>query len=138
MATQTPGSKLTITDLPTVLNEVIDITEKWQDIGIQLRLKDKCLVEIQRKDSDSRSKLRDMMRLWLKSGKACWDELIRALRTKSVNEHQLSDKLNCRKRELQLSKESESLINRYRSTCSAFMYLHCTIEVLHGSKNVTS
>ena len=114
MATRTPGSKLTITDLPTVLNEVIDITEKWQDIGIQLRLKDKCLVDIQGRDSDSRSKFRDMMRLWLTSDKACWDDLIGALRTKSVNEHQLSDQLKsqyCRKRELQLSKESESLIN---------------------------
>ena len=82
--------------LAAVLNELVPIEDKWQDIGIQLSLKDEILLEIERKPTNTRSQLREMIRHWLDTSKASWTDLVSALSTRLVSEETIAGVLSSR------------------------------------------
>ena len=79
------------------MNELATIAHKWFDIGIQLGIGYHILkgFEQQYKDSPSRC-LSEMLHCWLNgNGKCCvkWEAIIEALRSASVNETGLAEKI---------------------------------------------
>lgn len=78
------------------MNELIPITTKWYDIGIQLDLtpEELDMINLEHKDS-LQAKLRSLLIWWLNrvTPQPSWQALIAALRTSAVNEQGLANKL---------------------------------------------
>ena len=67
------------------VQEALHGTEsKWMPIGIQLRIPNAKLTKIEHQYSNLEDCNRQMQITWLKTGKATWKDLVKALRTKSV------------------------------------------------------
>ena len=89
-------SKLNVNDLHVVLEEVHDAHSQWQGIGLQLRLASPVLEGIEQQYSKTEDRLREILKQWLKQATPvpCWDALVEALKTKTVNEPKLAKQLS--------------------------------------------
>ena len=67
---------------------------KWRAIGIQLRIPGAKLEKIEHDQYASiEDRNRQMQIDWLRTGKATWKDLVKALRTKSVGLHKVADSI---------------------------------------------
>ena len=95
------NSYLRINDLKDVHEELIDVSSKWYNIGLQLNLQPGVLDHI-KEHKDANSCLREMLKHWLKGvhPSPTWKLLIKALKSRSVSEADLAKRLKrkyCRK-----------------------------------------
>ena len=85
--------KLTTNDLVVLLEELYGIQKKWYEIGLQLKVSTESLESIDQDKNDPSTSLRRILMLWLKSEKATWSDLCKALSNCTVNEMELAEKL---------------------------------------------
>ena len=93
-----PGNKLTLDDLGQMLEEVVDMSAQWYQLGLQLKVKVGRLESIQVQFSDPNRQLLEMLKTWLTtsdntSDNTTWRALIDALRSQSVGASQLAGEL---------------------------------------------
>lgn len=86
------GMALTIEDLKHVKEFLYSIRWKWQDLGIELEVDDDNELQaiLHKYRDDHGCSLRDLLRLWLNSGKATVGLLKGALKSKAINEPKLA------------------------------------------------
>ena len=60
-----PGKKLTLDDLGCVLEEVVDVSAQWYQLGLQLEVKIGRLESVQAQFSDPERQLLEMLKTWL-------------------------------------------------------------------------
>ena len=85
---------MTSDDLSHVLEEVVDISARWYQLGLQLGVKPGTLDRIRAQFSDPRDQLLEMLKTWLESDVNCsWKTLVEALRSRSVETRQLAEVL---------------------------------------------
>ena len=78
-------NKLTVDDLGHVLEEVIDVSAQWYQLGLQLKVRAGTLDRIRAQFTDPRDQLLEMLKTWLSSGdNPSWNILTEALRSQSV------------------------------------------------------
>ena len=78
-------------DLVCVLEEILDVSADWYDLGLQLKVGIGTLKSIRTEFSAPKHQLREMLNAWLATGdNPCWKTLIDALRSKMVGENQLA------------------------------------------------
>ena len=82
---------LGLNDLPTVLDELYDIRDKWYNLGLRLNVSTEKLESLTSHDQDSC--FRQVLVNWLKSGKATWLALCQALSHRTVGQEELARKL---------------------------------------------
>ena len=82
---------LGVNDLVTVLDELYDVRARWYDIGLRLNVPAETLEKI--KAPDDNSCLRQVLIIWLRSGKATWTNLCQALRHRTIEQRKLADSL---------------------------------------------
>ena len=81
-------------DLVCVLEEILDVSADWYDLGLQLKVRIGTLKSIRTEFSAPKHQLREMLNAWLTTGdNPCWKTLIDALRSKMVGANQLADTL---------------------------------------------
>ena len=80
---------LGLNDLPTVLDELYDIRDKWYNVGLRLDVPTEKLESILI-SHDRDNCFRQVLVLWLKSGKATWLGLCQALRHRTVGRVKLA------------------------------------------------
>ena len=87
--------KLTTADIKTILEELAtEASSKWYHIGIQLDVPPDELNSMrQQNGSDDKAKLCSVLLPWLKSGKATWEALCAALKSGTVGDRSLAEKL---------------------------------------------
>ena len=89
-----PGNKLTLDDLGCVLEEVLDVSAQWYQLGLQLKVKTGTLDRFRAQFSDPRDQLMEMLKTWLTtSDNTTWKTLTDALRSRSVGASQLAGEL---------------------------------------------
>ena len=89
--------KLTPDDLGKVLDEILDISARWYELGLQLQLKTGTLDSIQVQFSDPKRQLLEMLKTWLNtSDNTTWKTLTVALRSQSVGASQLAGVLEAK------------------------------------------
>ena len=73
-------------DLGQVIEELHDVSLKWYNIGLQLKVSNTCLEKIKREEIGSSDKLLEMSKAWLKKvkPKPTWAALVKALKSRSV------------------------------------------------------
>ena len=97
------SSYLGIDDLKDVQEELIDVSNKWYNIGLQLNLQPGDLDNIKLTEHvDVRSCLCEMLKSWLKRvhPSPTWQLLVKALSSRSVSEADLAKRMKekyCRK-----------------------------------------
>ena len=85
------GNKLTPDDLGYVLEEVLDVSPQWYNLGLQLKLRSGTLDMIRTRFSDPKDQLLEMLKTWLTTNdNPCWRTLTDALRSQSVRATQLA------------------------------------------------
>ena len=84
---------LGVNDLTQVLDELYDVRTKWYDIGLRLNVPAKELEEIKFDAPDDNTCLRQVLIIWLRSGKATWLDLCQALRHRTIDQGNLADAL---------------------------------------------
>ena len=82
---------LGVNDLVKVLDELYDVRDKWYDIGLRLNVPAETLEKI--KAPDDNSCLRQVLIIWLRSGKATWIDLCQVLRHRTIDQEKLADSL---------------------------------------------
>ena len=89
-----PGNKLTPDDLGQLLEEVVDVSAQWYQLGLQLKVKIGRLESIQAQFSDPERQLLEMLKTWLTtSDNTTWKTLTDALGSRSVGASQLAGEL---------------------------------------------
>ena len=62
------------------MDELKDVTD-WQNLGLQLKIRQSVLEEVEINNHDVNKRKRSMLIRWLKSNtKAAWDDIVSALR----------------------------------------------------------
>ena len=91
----TGTTKLNVTDLSAVLEDVHDAHGNWYGIGLRLGLEQTVLQGIKKEYSNTKEMLCEMLGEWLKqvTPVPTWVALIEALRSKTVNEPSLAKQL---------------------------------------------
>ena len=85
---------LGIDDLKVLQEELVDVSSKWYNIGLQLNLQPGDLDNIKLTEHvDVRSCLCEMLKLWLKRGHPTWQLLVEGLNSRSVSEMELAKQL---------------------------------------------
>ena len=88
------GNKLTSDDLGCVLEEVLDVSAQWYQLGLQLKVKTGTLDRFRAQFSDPKDLLMMMLKTWLTtSDNTTWKTLTDALRCRSVGASQLAGEL---------------------------------------------
>ena len=80
-------------DLRLLLQELLDVCNRWYQLGLELNLKSETLSRIHdyARFPDSRDRLLEMLKTWLTtSDKPSWKTVTDALRSKSVEAYQLA------------------------------------------------
>ena len=78
-------------DLVCVLEEILDVSADWYDLGLQLKVRIGTLKSIRTDFSASKHQLREMLNAWLTTGdNPSWKTLIDALRSRMVGASQLA------------------------------------------------
>jgi hypothetical protein len=88
------AAHLTLENLRNVKNRIWEARSKWQDIGIELKLKQTDLEVISKKNgSDTDACFTEMLSIWLKQTKPrpTWSRMIRALKSRSIGFQQLAE-----------------------------------------------
>ena len=76
------------------MEEVLDVTAEWYQLGLQLKLKTRRLDSIQAQIPDPKRQLLEMLKVWLTtSDNTSWKILTDALRSRSVGANQLAEHL---------------------------------------------
>ena len=89
--------KLTPNDLGEVLEEIVDISTKWYQLGLQLKVKIGRLESIRVQSSDPEYQLLEMLKTWLTtSDNTTWKVLTDALRSQSVGASHLAGVLEAK------------------------------------------
>ena len=88
-------SKLDVSDLSAVLEDIHDAHDKWYGIGLRLGLTQTVLKGLEQEYQKTEEMLREMLGHWLKqvTPAPTWDALFQALRSKTVNEPSLAEQL---------------------------------------------
>ena len=85
------GNKLTQDDLGCVLEEILDESSQWYDLGLQLKVRIGRLDSIRTEFNIPQDQLREMLKAWLTTGDSpSWKILIAALRSRMVGASQLA------------------------------------------------
>ena len=85
------GNKLTVDDLGYVLEEVIDVSAQWYQLGLQLKVRTGTLDKIRAQFTDPGDQLLEMLKTWLNTGdNPSWNVLTEALRSRSVAKSMLA------------------------------------------------
>ena len=80
-----------------MLDEILDISARWYELGLQLQLKTGTLDSIQVQFSDPKRQLLEMLKTWLNtSDNTTWKTLTVALRSQSVGASQLAGVLEAK------------------------------------------
>ena len=88
---------MTPNDLGEVLEEILDISAQWYQLGLQLKLKTGTLDSIQTQFSDPKRQLLEMLKTWLTTSEnTSWKALTDALRSRSVGASQLAGVLEAK------------------------------------------
>ena len=88
------GKRLNSDDLGRVLEELMDISAQWYNLGLQLQVRAGQLNKISEQFSDPSHQLREMLKDWLdNSDNTSWKTLTSALRSRSVGARQLAGTL---------------------------------------------
>ena len=86
-----------INDLHEVLTGVVDVNEKWIELGLALGLKQSTLKKIKTDNRTSSGACkREMMEEWLNRTDECtpsWAELIKALKARTVGHTRIADEI---------------------------------------------
>ena len=92
------ASHLGIHHLKDVQEELIGVSHKWYDIGLQLNLPVGTLQKIREQYSDPKTCLREMLSSWLVTIKPypTWRTLVQVLKRRAVEEHSLADELKAK------------------------------------------
>ena len=102
------GSILTSDDLHLLLEELVNIHERWYNLGLQLKVMPGTLDRIRTQFPDLRRQLWEMLKAWLTtSDHTSWKALTDAVRSRSVNESRTADYLEskyCPMKEMDESK----------------------------------
>ena len=86
-----PGNKLIVDDLVCVMEEILDVSADWYDLGLQLKVRVGTLESIRVEFSAPRHQLRETLKVWLTTGdNPNWKTLIDALRSRMVGASQLA------------------------------------------------
>ena len=90
-----PVTSLGPDDLNDVRRELLDVSKKWYDIGLELRLQPGDLENIECQNQDIRICLRKMLLHWLKKvdPPPTWERLACALESRTVGEPRLAEQL---------------------------------------------
>ena len=89
--------KLTPNDLGEVLEEILDISAWWYQLGLRLKVKIGTLDSIQVQFPDPKRQLLEMLKTWLNtSDNTTWKTLTVALRSQSVGASQLAGVLEAK------------------------------------------
>ena len=116
-------SKLTSDELLLVLEEVLDVSAAWYNLGLQLKVKPGTLDSIQADFSASGHRLREMLKVWLTSDdNPSWKTLTGALRSRAVGASQLAGDL-----ETKYCKGTSTLVLSahitYKAICTTVVFL---------------
>ena len=88
------GNKLTSDDLGCILEEVLDVSAQWYNLGLQLKLGTGTLDSINKQFHDPKDQLRETLKTWLTTcSNTSWNDLTDALRSQSVGATQLAGQL---------------------------------------------
>ena len=102
------GNMLTSDDLDLLVYELLDASDQWYPLGLQLKVKTKTLERIRRQFHGPRDQLWEMLEVWLiTADEPSWKTLTDALRSQSVGASQLAGVLEtkyCRVEDMQESK----------------------------------
>ena len=95
MSSPCPAPSLGVDDLNDVRKELLDVSSKWYDIGLELRLRTGDLENIECQNQDVRVYLRKMLLHWLKKvdPPPTWEGLACALESRTVGEPRLAEQL---------------------------------------------
>ena len=90
-----PAPSLGVDDLNDVRKELLDVSSKWYDIGLELRLRTGNLENIRYQNPDAPTCLREMLLHWLKQvdPPPTWEGLACALESPTVGEPRLAEQL---------------------------------------------
>ena len=90
-----PATSLGVSDLSRVREELLDVSHKWFDIGLKLKLSVGTLECVRDQYPNPSTALREMLHLWLKKvdPPPTWEGLACALESRTVREPQLSEQL---------------------------------------------
>ena len=78
-------------DLVCVMEEILDVSADWYDLGLQLKLSIGTLKSIRAEFSAPKHQLRETLNAWLTTGdNPSWKTLIDALRSRMVGASQLA------------------------------------------------
>jgi hypothetical protein len=84
---------LGVNDLVKVLDELCEVRAMWYDIGLRLNVLPETLEDIMIKGLNDNTSLRQVLTVWLRSGKATWSDLCQALRHETIGKGKLADSL---------------------------------------------
>ena len=91
------GNKLALDDLACVLEEVLDVSADWYNLGLRLKVKIGTLQCIQTEFSAPKHQLREMLKAWLTTvDDPSWKTLIAALRSRMVGASRLAAALEAK------------------------------------------
>ena len=95
MSSPCPAPSLGVDDLNDVRKELLDVSSKWYDVGLELRLRTGDLENIECQNQDVRICLRKMLFHWLKKvdPPPTWEGLACALESRTVGEPRLAEQL---------------------------------------------
>ena len=78
-------------DLVCVMEEILDVSADWYDLGLQLKVRTGTLDGIRTEFNVPKHQLREMLKAWLNTGdNPSWKTLIDALRSRMVGASQLA------------------------------------------------
>ena len=90
-----PATTLGVNDLSCVRKELLDVSHKWFDIGLELKLSVGTLERLRHQYPDTSTCLREMLLEWLKKvdPPPTWEGLACALESRVVGEPRLGEQL---------------------------------------------
>jgi len=89
-----PGNKLILDDLGHVLEEVVDISAEWYNLGLKLSVRVGKLNSICTEFNTTKDRLREVLNAWLSTSEnPSWKTLIDALKSRIVGASQLAGDL---------------------------------------------
>ena len=103
-----PGNKLTLDDLGLLLEELVDVCDRWYDLGLQLGVRPETLNALSPQFHSSLGFFLEVIKTWLTTNdNPSWKTLTDALRSRSVGANQLAGSLErkyCLTKEMRESK----------------------------------
>ena len=90
-----------MSDLSCVREELLDVSHKWFDIGLKLKLSVGTLERVRDQYSDPATALREMLLHWLKKidPPPTWEGLACALESRTVGEPRMAEQLRIKREE---------------------------------------